>query len=372
MKSPCFWQGLFLFYLSCRIESPPIAEHSYVLTSARFDFCPPPANLYLYKIMAQVYIRYWYEIRSTLFLFIRRFVMKSIKVALLLVFAFSLSLGGCVSSGKYQLKEQEATQLGNDLADLKLKHASLNKENEKLNADIARLKGVVAGLEKDKEKLTIDNKELNDVLKAKSDTLSKNIAELRQKISDLEAENEKLRQEITNLQKVKEEEVKKVSSTLEEMTEKMKVQIAKGDLTIRELQGKLTVDMKAAVLFDLGKAEVKPEGLEVLNKMVDTFKGLSDKYIRIEGHTDNNPITGNLAKTYPTNWELSAARAINVTRYLQEQGVDSKILSAVAYGEFRPKPDADNSTREGQASNRRIEIILVNRDDAPPATPSSK
>jgi chemotaxis protein MotB len=289
--------------------------------------------------------------------------MKNCKIALFLVLTLSLATAGCVSSGKYQLKEQEATQLGSDLADLKQKHAALNKENDSLKEDVAKLKGNVAGLEKDKAKLTQDNKELNDLLKAKSDTLSKNIAELRQKIADLEAENGRLKQEIANLQKVKEDEVKKVSKTLEEMTDKMKEQIAKGDLTIRELRGKLTVDMKAAVLFDLGKAEVKPEGIEVLNKMVDTFKGLQDKYIRIEGHTDNNPITGNLAKTYPTNWELSAARAINVTRYLQQQGVDPKILSAVGYGEYRPKPDADNATKEGQASNRRIEIILVNRDE---------
>lgn len=296
--------------------------------------------------------------------------MNIIRMALVL--ALALAVGGCVSSGTYQLKEQEAAQLGSELADLKLKHAALGKENETLNTTIAQLKYDIAGIEKDREKLTADNKELETVLKAKSDTLSQNISELRQKISDLEAENGKLRQEIVNLQKVKEEEVRKVSSTLEEMTEKMKEQIAKGDLTIRELRGKLTVDMKAAVLFDLGKAEVKPEGLEVLDKMVDTFKNLDNKYIRIEGHTDNNPITGNLAKTYPTNWELSAARAINVTRYLQQQGVDPKILSAVAYSEYRPKADADNTTREGQASNRRIEIILVNRDEPSFAGPAAR
>ncbi|GAM09793.1 putative 24.6 kDa protein in ccpA 3'region [Geobacter sp. OR-1] len=296
--------------------------------------------------------------------------MKNCRMFLFLAVACTFAVSGCVSSGKYQLKEQEATQLGSDLADLKQKYGALNKENDSLKSEVAKLKGNVAGLEKDKAKLTIDNKELNDLLKAKSDTLSKSITELRQKIADLEAENGRLKQEVANLQKVKEEEVKKVSKTLEEMTDKMKEQIAKGDLTIRELRGKLTVDMKAAVLFDLGKAEVKPEGIEVLNKMVDTFKSLQDKYIRIEGHTDNNPITGNLAKTYPTNWELSAARAINVTRYLQEQGVDPKILSAVAYGEYRPKPDADNNTREGQASNRRIEIILVNRDE-PSSLPSA-
>ncbi len=72
------------------------------------------------------------------------------------------------------------------------------------------------------------------------------------------------------------------------------------------------------------------------------------------------PITRLLGKTYPTNWELSAARAIHVTRYLQEQGIAPEILSAAAYGEYRPV--AGNDTPEGRAKNRRIEIILTPRE----------
>ena len=71
-------------------------------------------------------------------------------------------------------------------------------------------------------------------------------------------------------------------------------------------------------------------------------------------------ISPSLAKRYPTNWELSAARAINVTRFLQQQGIDTDRLSAVAYGEW--KPVGDNDTPEGRAKNRRIEINLVDRD----------
>ncbi|HEX9023817.1 MAG TPA: OmpA family protein, partial [Geobacteraceae bacterium] len=76
--------------------------------------------------------------------------------------------------------------------------------------------------------------------------------------------------------------------------------------------------------------------------------------------TDNVQISGSLSRKYPTNWELSAARAINVTRYLQQQGIDPALLSAVAYGEYRPV--AGNDTEEGKAKNRRIEIILVPRE----------
>jgi chemotaxis protein MotB len=140
----------------------------------------------------------------------------------------------------------------------------------------------------------------------------------------------------------------------------MKGEIAKGEVTISELKGKLTVNMVDAVLFDSGKAEVKEEGQAVLRKVISILKDVKDKSIRTEGHTDNVPIVGMLAKKYPTNWELSAARAINVTRYLHEQGLDPALLSAVAYGEY--KPVAANDTPEGKQKNRRIEIILVPKE----------
>jgi chemotaxis protein MotB len=140
----------------------------------------------------------------------------------------------------------------------------------------------------------------------------------------------------------------------------MKTEISKGQVTISELKGKLTVNMVDSILFDSGKAEVKQGGLEVLRKVISILKDVTDKSIRIEGHTDNVQIIGALAKRYPTNWELSSARAINVARYLQEQGIDPGLLSAVAYGEW--KPVGDNDTQEGKAKNRRIEIILVPKE----------
>jgi len=118
--------------------------------------------------------------------------------------------------------------------------------------------------------------------------------------------------------------------------------------------------MVEAILFDSGKAEVKPEGLVVLGKVIEILKTVNDKAIRIEGHTDNKPIVGPLTQRYPTNWELSAARAITVSRYLQKQGIEPANLSAIAFAEF--KPVADNDSLEGRARNRRIEIVLVPKE----------
>ena len=83
-----------------------------------------------------------------------------------------------------------------------------------------------------------------------------------------------------------------------------------------------------------------------------------DRQIVVQGHTDALPILGKLAERYPTNWELSAARAINVVRFLQDEvGIDPARLAPTALSEFRPK--ADNSSEEGRQKNRRIEILVA-------------
>ena len=273
----------------------------------------------------------------------------------------SITLSGClVAESRYLQKVEEADSLTKELGSLKQKHAALTADNTALSAEFEKLKGDAAGLAKDKLALTKDKEDLEQVLKAKSDTLSQNISDLRQKVANLEGENKKLKEDIAALQRVKEEKVKEVSNTYEQLLQNMKSEIAKGQVTISELKGKLTVNMEAAILFDSGKADVKSDGLEILLKMVETLKSVKDKAIRIEGHTDNIQITGALVRQFPTNWELSAARAINVAKYLQQQGLDPAILSAAAFAEY--KPVADNGTKEGRAKNRRIEITLVAKD----------
>ena len=273
----------------------------------------------------------------------------------------SISLSGClVTESRYLQKVEEADSLTKELGSLKQKHAALTADNTALSAEFERLKGNASGLAKDKLTLTKDKEDLEQVLKAKSDTLSQNISDLRQKVANLEGENKKLKEDIAALQRVKEEKVKEVSNTYEQLLQNMKSEISKGQVTISELKGKLTVNMEAAILFDSGKADVKSDGLGILLKMVETLKSVKDKAIRIEGHTDNIQITGALVRQFPTNWELSAARAINVAKYLQQQGLNPAILSAAAFADY--KPVADNGTKEGRAKNRRIEITLVAKD----------
>jgi chemotaxis protein MotB len=279
---------------------------------------------------------------------------------LMVVFLLSIMVGGCVSSSKFEKKVAEADGLNQSLRALQQKYDKLTAENNDLKDHFKKLNGDFAQLSIQKDKITADRDELDKVLKSKSDSLSKTINELRGKTAVLEMENASLKEGVANLKKTKEEEVKSVSKTYENLMQEMKGEIAQGQVAITELKGKLTVDVLDKILFASGEAEVKPEGLAVLQRVIDILKNVKDKAIRIEGHTDNVKIGGALARKYATNWELSAARAINVTRYLQKQGIDPALLASVAYGEY--KPVADNSTSEGRAKNRRIAIILQPKD----------
>jgi len=283
---------------------------------------------------------------------------KVLSVFFALIFLFAL--GGCVSSSKFEKKTAEADALSKDLQTLRLQHDKLTEENHALKARHQKLTGDFEQLSTKSDKVTADRDELDRVLKAKSDSLSKMISDLREKNAGLDKENESLKESIVNLKKAKEEEVKTVSKTYESLMQEMKGEIAQGQITITELKGKLTLDVVDKILFASGEAEVKPEGLAVLKRVIEILKDVQDKVIRIEGHTDNVKIGGALAKKYPSNWELSAARALNVARYLQKQGIDPTLLAAVAYGEY--KPIADNGTPEGRAKNRRIAIILQPKD----------
>jgi chemotaxis protein MotB len=267
---------------------------------------------------------------------------------------------GCVSSGTYQQKKLQADGLEQSLQEQQAAYQKLSGENAALKGEVARLTGELAAVTAERTALTSSKKGLEESLKSTSDAKNQKIGELSQKLSQLASENTRLKDDVAQLQKLKEIEVQKTSKTYENLLDSMKSEISKGEVTISELKGKLTVNLVESVLFDSGKAEVKPNGLVVLQKVIDILKNIKDKAIRIEGHTDNVPIVGALARKYPTNWELSAARAINVARYLQQQGIDPALLAAVGYGEY--KPVAANDTDEGRAKNRRIEIVLVSKE----------
>jgi len=137
-----------------------------------------------------------------------------------------------------------------------------------------------------------------------------------------------------------------------------KPEIATNKVRVMEDERGLVVTLSGDSFFDPGSARLKDEIKPVLGKVAGIIKSVKN-FVRIEGHTDNSPVAA--AKTregYPTNWELSSARSVNVLRYLvEEEGANSKQLSAAAFGEQRPLDV--NDTPEGRAYNRRVDIIIV-------------
>jgi chemotaxis protein MotB len=306
----------------------------------------------------------------------------------IMIISLALSLGvmgSCVSKRDYLLKVEEGEKCSRELSDLRSEYARLQGMKEALDKQVIALQGerndlekartqlklTILSLEREVSRLTKDNTELAEILQAKEDTLSKNIINLRTQISELEKENEDLKQRVDTLQaeaealeRQREEEKKEMKSTYEDLLEGMKSEIEMGKITITQLRGKLKVNMLDEILFDSGKTTIKPEGVEVLERVGEILSNVKDRAINVEGHTDNVPIGPELAKRYPTNWELSAARATNVARYLQEKiGIDPTLLSATGYGEYYPV--ASNESEEGQARNRRIEIVLVPKEITP-------
>lgn len=190
------------------------------------------------------------------------------------------------------------------------------------------------------------------------------LGKLTQGGETLAAEKERLAAEKERLEKeraAKEAEIQRLTKTQEDLTKSLQEQINKGDIKIKQVRDRLTINMVEKVLFNSGQAQVKPEGLKVLKQVADVLKTVNDKQIRIEGHTDNVPIGDKLKQKFATNWELSTARATNVVRYFIEQGgVNRENFEAVGYADTRPV--AGNDTEVGRTENRRIEIVLFPKD----------
>jgi len=147
------------------------------------------------------------------------------------------------------------------------------------------------------------------------------------------------------------------------LEDEMRNALESKDVTISQLQGKLTVNILDRVLFDSGEADLKPDGAAVLRKVAGILEQHTNLQIHVVGHTDNVPIRPGARNRFASNWEPSTARATAAVRFLVEKaGINPRRLGAVGYGEFRPV--ADNSTAEGRAKNRRIAITILSDEMA--------
>jgi chemotaxis protein MotB len=155
-----------------------------------------------------------------------------------------------------------------------------------------------------------------------------------------------------------------------QLRERMQKELTDKSVEIEQLRGQLTVRMLDKIVFRSGSAVILPEGMEVLDKLVAVIADSSD-IIRVEGHTDDTPISDKLKPKYPSNWELSAARASAVARYIEtKHHINPKRLESLGFSMYHPV--APNDTDENKLRNRRVEIVLkpAPESEAAPAMPA--
>jgi len=239
--------------------------------------------------------------------------------------------------------------------DLKAR-SQLTEAEQKIAGLESRLKDLETGDESLKSQLVQFRTEAEKAKKLSID-LEQAKAELA-KLQDLSVSEKKvLEQKLANQQLEMEKLKATTVQTDHKLEDSLKKELADKDVQISRLRDQLKVTVASEILFPSGSAELSQEGVDVLRKVAKAANKSTDE-VRVEGHTDSDPIAPVLAQYYPTNWELSTARAAVAVRTLEVTGmVPAARLSAVGYGDSRPV--GPNETAEGKAKNRRVEIVFT-------------
>lgn len=191
-----------------------------------------------------------------------------------------------------------------------------------------------------------------DALATDKGDLEAEVATLKGEVSELDAAN---REHAENLAATT-QEVSTLKSTHDQLLKDLKTELASGQVQIEQLRDGIRVNVSDEILFPSGSADLNSDGSVVLQKVAGQLRASTHR-LEVRGHTDNVPISGALARRYPTNWELAGARAASVVRLFQSAGIEGKRIRAVSLSEFEPM--APNTSEDGRARNRRIEIRLL-------------
>ena len=245
---------------------------------------------------------------------------KKIRIGIVVLAAAFLT-SGCVSTGEF-----EKMQAGKD-------------------EEIATLQQQQTALEQQKFELEQDN------------------STLKQQIASQEQQNTAMQEQVGSLEQQKAALLaasRQRQQQYDALVQGLSKEVEKGQLQVRQYKNMLAVDLAGQIFFDSGRATLKPGGKDVLKKVGEALKGYQNKVIRVVGHTDNVPVAKSLQDMFPTNWELSVARATNVVRFLQEVGIPPERMVPSGRGEYDPV--ATNDTPAGRQKNRRIEIMLIDKN----------
>lgn len=269
----------------------------------------------------------------------------------------------CVTTSTHEKKLAEAESLR-----ASQEKAAAEKQAE-LEKKVGALEAQLAALNKDLEQSRASTSDMTgqrDVLRKQLDDQTAVVGELKKRLEKLGQNVDKLMSEkgalaqgledtkhrLEELRKQREAAEQRLA-TFKKLVDKFQSMISANQLKVVVRNGRMLLSLPDAVLFDSGKTEVKPEGAKTLTQIAEVLGAMTDRSFLVAGHTDDVPIK---TPRFPSNWDLSASRAVEVVNHLIKQGMKPQALAAAGYGEFDPV--APNDTPEHKAQNRRIEIVL--------------
>lgn len=271
-----------------------------------------------------------------------------------IVSILSLSaLSGCVSSGTHEAVVKELATTRDELANTRI---GLTKER-----DDAMQKG------KDCDGNLTTALDQNQQLVTKVASMGQNVEQLLGEKGELAKERERLETEQKNLAK-EVDELKRMRAAADKRNAEYQTLIGKlakmidaGTLQVKVRGGRMLVQLSSDVVFPPGGTKIKPEAKEAFTQIADTLKQFTDRKFQVIGHSDATPIR---TERFPSNWELSMARSLEVVKLLIDAGVPPEMLSAAGSAEFDPL--VANDTDENKAMNRRVELVFVPKIDELP------
>jgi chemotaxis protein MotB len=272
-----------------------------------------------------------------------------IRSLLIVLSIFVLLLGACIPMPLYKetQTELEQTRIQRDeaqkaLEDLRAKHEQDAAQLQWTELELSYSEAARSQLSTDLKQLQIQNAYLKNI----NQQQQRNIKALKQELEK--------RRSVIQLQG---QVIQLLDDTKKTIETSLKDQIAAQEIEIVEIDDKLKVTFVDKILFDSGSVEITPGGKELLMVMAGSLGENKEQDIVVEGHTDDVPLGAALRKRFPSNWELSTARAAAVAHFFQQAGgIQPERLSARGYSHYRPV--ASNETEAGRHQNRRIEIIL--------------
>ncbi len=274
-------------------------------------------------------------------------------IASIFLFLLVLPLTGCVKRSTHQRTMDELAQAQRGKQDLAARLAS---EMARRDEREARLRDQIAGLQREADRLIEDlGTARRELILAQEDlaaaqTESSRLAHL---LSARGAEAQRLRGRLDQLSSI-EREIRERNRIYEDILARFRSLIDAGRLSVSIVRGRVVINLPQDILFASGSAALGRDGRQTVEEVASVLAELTDRRFQVEGHTDNVPIS---TAQFPSNWELSAARALSVVKILTDRGVPSENVSGAGYGEYHPV--ATNATAEGRRLNRRIEIVML-------------